>query len=436
MRSLPVLTLLAAVPFAAANEPVRLVEKATPGSEFRVVTQSTISGELLTPVAKDKPPERIRISGNSSIDYSERVLPVDAKDADFKSLRVYEKIDFEKKAGDRTDNMTLRPAVRRLVFMKKGPHKVPFSPDGPLLWGEIDLLRTDIVVPALGGLLPDKAVKVGDSWKATPAAVTELTDLEKVEKGELVCKLDRVIAVGPRKVAEVSFDGTLTGINEDGPTRQQLSGRFQVDLVAECISFLKVTGEHFLLDADGKDAGHVSGTFEMTRIPAPGHPGLTEAVVKSLDLNPSPENTKLLYHSPETAVRFIHPRNWRVVRSTGRQITLDETDGAGLLITLDAADGAPTAARYLREAVKELEERGGKILDSKPPERLAEGLERFLLDVQLGKEKVTMAYFVIRQEKGAATLAGRVPEPFREVRLKELDGLARSFVVTRRLDGK
>jgi hypothetical protein len=173
MRSLPVLTLFAAASFAVADEPVRLVEKAAPGSQFRVVTQSTISGELLTPVAKDKPPERIKIAGNSSIDYSERVLPVEAKEADFKSLRIYEKIDFHKTAGDRRDAMTLRPAVRRLVFMKKGPAKVPFSPDGPLMWGEIDLLRTDIVVPALGGLLPDKAIKVGDSWKASPAAVTE-----------------------------------------------------------------------------------------------------------------------------------------------------------------------------------------------------------------------------------------------------------------------
>jgi hypothetical protein len=135
-------------------------------------------------------------------------------------------------------------------------------------------------------------------------------------------------------------------------------------------------------------------------------------------------------------VRFIHPRSWRVVRSTGRQITLDESDGAGLLITLDTAEAIPTAARYLREARKELEDRGAKLIDRTPPARIADGIERFSIEVELGKEKVTMAYFVIKQEKGAATLAARVPERFRDVRLKELDGLARSFEVTRRLDGK
>jgi hypothetical protein len=436
MRVVPVFTLLAAATFAYADDPVRLVEKSGPGSQFRVLTESSIAGELLAPVAKDKPPERIRIAGKSSIGYVERVLPVDPKDADFKSLRVYEAIAFRKTAGDRTDAMTLRPDVRRLVFMKKGPAKVPFSPDGPLLWGEIELLRTDIVVPALGGLLPGRAVRPGETWKASAAVVMELTDLEKIDSGELVCTLDKVIESGPRKVAQVLFAGTLTGVNEDGPTRQKLSGKLQVDLAAECITFLKVDGEHDLLDADKKVAGRITGTFELTRKPLTNHPALADAATKGLDLNPSAENTKLLYHTPEGGVRFVHPRNWRVVRTTGRQITLDETEGAGLLITLDTAEGVPTAARYLREALKELQERGAKVLDRTAPERLADDIDRFTVDAQFGTDKVAMVYFVIRQEKGAATLAARVPDRFRDVRLKELDGLVRSFAVVRRLDGK
>jgi hypothetical protein len=234
----------------------------------------------------------------------------------------------------------------------------------------------------------------------------------------------------------VSFSGTLSGVNEDGPTRHKIAGKLQVDLAAECITYLKVEGEHDLLDGDGKVAGQIKGTFELTRRPDPNHPALSESALKGLDLNPSAENTKLVYHTPEAGVRFIYPRNWRVGRITGRQITLDETEGAGLLITLDTTDGAPTAARYLREALKELQDRGAKVLDRSPPERLAEGIDRFTIDAEFGKDKVAMVYFVVRQEKGAATLAARVPDRFRDVRLKELDGLVRSFMVVRRLDGK
>src|SRR5262245_29358681 len=167
---------------ASGESPVRLIEKTSAVGTYRVVSNSTISGELMTPeTVKDKPRERIKIAGRSSIDYLEKSLPTDPTEADIKCLRVYEKIEFQKTSGDRTDESTLRLAVRRLVMMKKGIHKSPFSPDGPLLWGEIDLLRTDLIVPALAGLLASQPVQAGDTWSASPAAVAELTDLEKIE---------------------------------------------------------------------------------------------------------------------------------------------------------------------------------------------------------------------------------------------------------------
>jgi hypothetical protein len=43
-----------------------------------------------------------------------------------------------------------------------------------------------------------------------------------------------------------------------------------------------------------------------------------------------------------------------------------------------------------------------------------------------------MDYFVIRQDKGGATFAARLPTRQREARMKELERLARSFTVTRR----
>jgi hypothetical protein len=436
MRLLPLLVLFGSVAAVRADEPIRLAENSQPGSEFRVVAESTISGELLAPVEKGKPPQRIPISGKSSIDYAERILPVEAKEADYKSLRVYERMDFKKTTGDRTDEATLRLAVRRLVMMKKGHSKVPFSPDGPLMWSEIDLIRTDFVVPALASLLPGKPVSPGDTWKAGEGAIVELTDWDKIDKGELTCTLDKVLVAGPRKVAQVTFTGTLHGVNEDGPARQKITGRLLVDLGTECITFLKIEGEHYLLDGDGKEAGKITGTFELSRAPMPGHPAIAEKVVKGLELTPSEENTRLLYDSEEMGVRFVHSRNWRVVRTNGRQITLDESDGSGLLITLDAPGSAPLASDYLKEAIRDLRDRGAKLTNRIGPDKLADGVERFTIDAVLGKEKVVMDYVVVRQDKGAATLAARVPAELREVRMKELERLARSFTITRRLDGK
>jgi hypothetical protein len=421
-------------PVAMAGEPVKLVEKAKPDSEFRVISSSSIDGYLLAPVATDKPPERINVRGKSTIDYAERILKADPREADHKTLRVYEKIEFRKTAGDRTDEMTLRPAVRALVMMKRGDKKLPFSPDGPLMWGELDLVRRDFMVSALAGLLPDRAVRPGETWTASRGSAVELTDMEEIESGELTCKLERVTANGARTTAEVTFSGTLAGVDEDGRSRHKLTGKLLVDLTAECICFLKVDGEHYKLDEAGKDAGKITGTFAMTRERVSGNKRLAEAAAKPVD--PSEENTRLLYDSDEAGIAFIHPRQWHVKRIQGRQIIVDGPRGAGLLITLDTAEKVPAAGAYMLEARKDLERRGAQVTGRRGPDRVAEGVDTFTLEVDFGKESVTMAYFVIRQDRGGATFAARVPAADREARLKELERIARSFAVTRRLDGK
>ena len=57
-------------------------------------------------------------------------------------------IDLDRTVGDKPQEATLRPSVRRLVILRTGHREVPFSPDGPLTWAEIDLVRTDVFTPA------------------------------------------------------------------------------------------------------------------------------------------------------------------------------------------------------------------------------------------------------------------------------------------------
>ncbi len=427
--SVGVLVLLAGASLSSADEPIAIRERATAGSEFRVLTESSVEGELTA----DKP---LKIKGRSSIDYVEKLLAVDPKEADFRAIRVYDKIEFQKTTGDRTDEMALRPAVKRVVVLKHGAKKAPFSPDGPLLWTEIDLLKRETIVPALAGILPEKAVQPGDKWKASAAAIAELTDIEKVEEGELECQFDKVLVAGPRRLAQLTFTGAFRGVNEDGPTRQRLVGRVFVDLTAECICYLKVEGEQTLLDDKANPAGTVRIKFELTRQPVTNQPGLTETALKGLTLTPTEENSALLCDNEETGLRFVHSRNWRVVRTKGRQIALEASGGTGLLITVEPPGGGPFAADVLKEALKGTEDRKVKVTGQAGPAKLLGGLDRFTLDTEDGSEKLTLDYLLVRQENGGVTLHGHIPAAQRDIRMKELEKIARSIVVVRRLDGK
>src|SRR5262249_30314151 len=152
-------------------------------------------------------------------------------------------------AGNSIQDAGIRPSVRRMVVARANGKKAPFSPDGPLTWGEIDVVRTDVFNPAvIPGLLPPGPVTPGQSWKASPAPVLELTDMEKVDEGELTVKFLGVAEVEKRKVAKLEVGGTVRGVNEDGPNRQTLAGTAYFDLDAGMLTYLSIKGTHELLD--------------------------------------------------------------------------------------------------------------------------------------------------------------------------------------------
>src|SRR5262245_5880442 len=135
-----------------AQDPIRLQEKISEGYQYHVSCQVHISGNLMVPGEKDKTlPKQLPIKGRSVIDYDERILSIAKSGQVDKTLRIYRKVDFQRTVGDRPQEATIRPEVRRMVVLRLNQVEVPFSPDGPLMWGELDLVRTDVFTPALSG---------------------------------------------------------------------------------------------------------------------------------------------------------------------------------------------------------------------------------------------------------------------------------------------
>lgn len=422
----------------SAQDAVLLAEKFQDGYEYRVQTRVDLTGDLQVPVDKDKPPEKVKMTGRSTIDYDERVLTADGKSADYKTIRSYRQIDFRRTVGDRPQEIRLRPTVRRLVVMKKNHAKVPFSPDGPLTWNEIDMLRTDIFIPELAGLLPERAVKPGDTWDVRESTVVELTDMEKIERGSLVAKFEAEETIGGRKVAHITLSGELTGINEDGPNRQKIAGRMYFDLRGSFISYLSINGESLLLDKDGQTNGRIVGEYVMVRRQAARSDELSDASLAKITLEPNADNTLLLYEEPDLGVKLLHPRRWRIGRVARGQITLDESNGSGLLITVEPLKRVPSADEYLRETSAFLAKQKAKINRVSQPVRLQNApneLEQFHYQAVLSDQPVVMDYLIARQGNGGATFAARILENDRDALMKEVERMARSLTLTRKLEG-
>jgi hypothetical protein len=136
-------------------------------------------------------------------------------------------------------------------------------------------------------------------------------------------------------------------------------------------------------------------------------------------------------------VRFLYPRRWRLAGVNGRQIGLDETRGnGGLLMTVEALPRVPTGAQYLQESQNWLTQQKAKVVKSDRPTTLQnppQALEYFTIEADVKDQRIRLAYYVIRQPLGGATLAARlVPTTDITALERDVQRIARSLQITRK----
>jgi hypothetical protein len=414
-----------------AQEPVRLAERFDPADATHVEVKVTLTGRLAVPDDKGKP-QVVPVAGASTLGYDERPLAADRAGTQ-KVLRLYQGVKFDRTVDGRAEYADLRPAVRRVVVQRSPEgRKAPFSPDGPLTAGELEVVRHDLFAPALvPGLLPDRLVRPGDRWPATRAAIADLTDFDPVEGGELLVTFAAVVSPDGRPLAKLSVAGTVTGRSDDGPARQTFDGVAYFDLRASRLTYLNLAGTQQLV-TDGQVTGEVRGTLVVTRGPA-ARPLDVGGPVK--ETAATEENTQLVFDDPGLGVRFLYPRRWKVGPPKGRQLTLDEPAGGGLLITLEPAGKVPTADAFRRETLDFLRQQkwpAGEV----GPTRKVGSVERFGLDAEANGQKVRLEYGVLNTPAGGATVMARLPWADREVRVREVERVLGSLVVGRVSGGR
>ncbi len=418
---------------AQATGPIEIREDFRPGYQYHVNCHVNIKGELILPAEKGTAqPARIAVTGKSHLKYDERVLALKGDQVD-RTVRFYEQMEFDRQAGAESQSGSLRKAVRRLVILRHKQYEVPFSPDGPLLWEEIDMVRTDVFTPALRGLLPATKVRPGDSWVADPSAVQELTDLEALTTGQLTCVFDGITTpVAGRPCARIRFRGKVSGVNEDGLARHDLEGSLLFDLTSKHLSYLTMKGTQLMLDKSGNPTGgRIEGTFVLTREPNPDTVQLTDVALKGLALEPNEKNTLLWYVSPEVGASFLYPRHWHVggANSKLRQVGLDEKRGNGILITADAPQNAPAVAKLQQEARADLQKQGVKITKIDAPRALSAGIDTFSIEAEAASRRFVLQYFLVRQKAGYAVVTANLQRNDLAAMRGEAEGIARSLVL-------
>jgi hypothetical protein len=417
-----------------ADEPMRLREAFVPGYVYRVSNRVEITGKLTLPAEKGQPIKTLEVTGKSAIDYDERILKLDRDQHVEKTIRLFQKMEFQRRIGDQLQQYSLRPEIRRMVLLRHNQTEVPFSPDASLQWNEIDLVRTDVFTPALAGLLPANPVRIGDRYAATTAALHELTDLDKIDEGSLTCTFESITEVAQRKHARIALRGSVRGIGEDGPGQHHLEGFVLFDLESNHLSYFSITGTHSLIDPSGKEMGKVQGHFVLTRQPIATVREISDEGLRAVVLEPTDDNTLLLFDSPELGVKLLYPRRWRVAGINGRQITLDDPRGNGVLITLESAAKVPTSAQFLLEARSWLTQQKATILRTEKPREIQaapRSVDWFGVEAEMGKQRMWLDYWVVRQAQGGATVAAKLSPDDLQMLQRDVHRIVRSIEIMR-----
>ncbi len=248
--------------------------------------------------------QRVAMSGVCRLTYHEKTL--EAGPGRRRAVRYYEKAESAVKFKDGGHSPSLG-AERRLVGVAvDAPLVTLFSLREPLSRDELEVIDILGNTLLLDDLLPERPVAVGDAWKPDDKVVAALLGLGGATRCDVQCVLKEVTET----VARVELAGSVEGPVNDTSARIELKGKYRFDLRTKRIDwFALVTREDRGISqvAAGFDVGV---RLQMTITPEPAPPQLTDAKLAGLDLEPTPQRSRLAFQSPQDRWQILYDRCW------------------------------------------------------------------------------------------------------------------------------
>lgn len=328
-----------------------LKESVKPGDCFKIHLTMTLTGELR--ITRDNKPFPLKITAEATHEFPERVLAA-ADGVLQKTARVYDTAKASiTTGGDHTDK-ALRPARRLLVAQEDKGQLLVYSPSGPLTKEELELTSEHFDTLSVVGLLPNRAVKVDETWKVGNGVAQALCSFEGLAAQDLTCKLVEV----KDNVAHVSVTGSATGIDVGAFVKLSIQASYQYDLNAHRLTAL----EWKQTDERGQGPASPASTVEtITRLQREGierPASLSDVALISVpDGLEVPETmTRLVYHNDrKTPFDLTYGREWQPVGRTNDHVVFRLMDRGDFVaqLTLTPWEKARDGKHLMPEAFRE-----------------------------------------------------------------------------------
>lgn len=302
----------------AGAQTYTLTETQTVGGCYRIELGMNLSGEMR--ISKDDNPESLKMTASATHVFPEKILLLDSKGLPQKTARAYENARAVIRVGAESSQRTLREQRCLIVAQRLGDRLATYCPKGLLTREEMELTSDHFDTHLLSGLLPDKAVKLQDTWKIATDLVQGLCHLDGVTGQDLTCKLEEV----QNSQARVSLTGTVTGIDLGALVKLTVEGTYTFDLKAQHLARLEWKQKDDRQQGPASPASTVETTYTVKRTPIAEPACLSFVALVSVpqgtDL-PAPM-LQLVYQDPKSRFKLKYDRDWQMVGQTNERVVL------------------------------------------------------------------------------------------------------------------
>src|SRR5262245_12638251 len=145
------------------GETITLVEAAKKGDCSHIRLHMELTGEMQA--TKDGKQVPLKLAAVADHDFVQKILEVAEKGLPNKSVCVFDRAKANITVGREKTEKILRSKRQLIVTQRYKDQPLAYSPAGPLTHEELELVGERFDTLALTGLLPGKAVAMGDTWK-------------------------------------------------------------------------------------------------------------------------------------------------------------------------------------------------------------------------------------------------------------------------------
>jgi len=401
------------------------MEPVKPRDCFHYEIGMTLKGELR--INKDGKTAAIPLAAKAEHLFTERVLDVKENGLPSKVVRNYE-LARSNIAVDGQATLHELSSGRKLIVAQRAPEKfLCYSPAGPLTRDEVELVSEHFDTLALTGLLPEKEVRVGDSWKLSNEVALALGQFEALISNDLTAKLESV-ADG---FAIIAVGGKAQGIELGALAKIVVAGTARYEILHKRLVHLEWVQKDERDQGPATPACTVEATTIVKRAAIETPKELNEAALESVPQGFEPPPALTLVYQRDAKDRFdlAVTRDWSLVAQTDTHLVLRLIERGELVAQVsmtawNKADGGKhSSAEEFKRAMAEapgwnLEE---VLEEGELPAENGRWLFRIIARGALEEVKVVQHFYLLAGPNGDQVLIAFTMKPGQAAKLGSKD---------------